>query len=103
MFISELFGFQFCNFPTIFSLQIIAWYQIDNRRSLKNTKNALTASTEEKGRHHPDIFAEKWDELHPVVNKPRITNRYRLSIFYDCPEAINKIIYSWFSPWKSDS
>ncbi len=57
-------------------------------------KKIYTSSTIEEGQQNLDAFATKWDATHPMVSKSWYSNWERLSIFFEYPPEIRRVIYA---------
>jgi transposase-like protein len=74
------------------SLRYVSWKQ---RKAVAADLRAIyAAATLAEAEQALDDFAEKWDEEHPTISRSWRANWERLSVFFDYPPQIRKVIYT---------
>ena len=74
------------------SLRYVSWKQ---RKAVAADLRAIyAAATLAEAERALDDFAEKWDEEHPTISRSWRANWERLSVFFDYPPQIRKVIYT---------
>lgn len=74
------------------SLRYVNWKQ--RKVVAADLKRIYGASTLAEAELALDEFAEKWDGEHPTISQSWRNNWERLSVFFDYPPAIRKVIYT---------
>lgn len=70
----------------------VSWKQ---RKAVAADLRAIyAAATLAEAERALDDFAEKWDEEHPTISRSWRANWERLSVFFDYPPQIRKVIYT---------
>ena len=74
------------------SLRYVSWKQRKEvAADLRRIYGAATLTQAEKAL---DAFAERWDAEHPTISRSWRANWERLSVFFDYPPQIRKVIYT---------
>jgi transposase-like protein len=74
------------------SLRYVSWKQ---RKAVAADLRAIyAAATLAEAEQALDDFADKWDEEHPTISRSWRANWQRLSVFFDYPPQIRKVIYT---------
>lgn len=74
------------------SLRYVNWKQ--RKEVAADLRTIYGASTLDEAERALDEFALKWDEDHPTISKSWRANWERLSVFFDYPPQIRKVIYT---------
>lgn len=74
------------------SLRYVNWKQ--RKVVAADLKRIYGAATLAEAERALDAFAEKWDGEHPTISQSWRNNWERLSVFFDYPPAIRKVIYT---------
>jgi len=74
------------------SLRYVSWKQRkDVAAALKRIYGAATLGEAEQALEE---FAQQWDDQHPTISQSWRNNWERLTVFFDYPPAIRKVIYT---------
>lgn len=74
------------------SLRYVNWKQ--RKEVAADLRTIYGAATLDEAERALDEFALKWDEDHPTISKSWRANWERLSVFFDYPPQIRKVIYT---------
>lgn len=74
------------------SSRYVVWK--DKREFAKDLKEVYTAPTEQAAKHALDSFANKWNSKYPFAVKSWKQNWDELTVFFNFPLEIRKIIYT---------
>ncbi len=74
------------------SLRYVSWKQ--RKEVAGDLRRIYAATTLSEGERALEAFAEKWDEQHPIISRSWRSNWERLSVFFDYPPQIRKVIYT---------
>ncbi|WP_286241170.1 IS256 family transposase [Neptuniibacter halophilus] len=74
------------------SLRYVSWKQ--RKEVAADLRNIYAASTLDAAERALDEFAVKWDDEHPTISRSWRANWERLSVFFDYPPQIRKVIYT---------
>ncbi len=74
------------------SLRFVSWKQ--RKAVAADLRQIYAAATLAEAEQALDAFAEKWDDQHPTISQSWRNNRERLSVFFDYPPQIRKVIYT---------
>lgn len=74
------------------SKKYLAWK--DSREFMADLKRIYKARDIEQAEYQLDLLAQKWDKKYPAVIKSWRKNWERLSVYFQYPEAIRKVIYT---------
>jgi transposase-like protein len=74
------------------SLRYVSWKQ--RKVVAADLRRIYAAATLTEAEQALDEFAEKWDDQHPTISKSWRNNWERLSVFFDYPPQIRKVIYT---------
>ncbi len=74
------------------SLRFVSWKE--RKKVAADLRRVYAAATLAEAEHALDEFAEKWDEQHPSISLSWRNNWQRLSVFFDYPPQIRKVIYT---------
>jgi len=74
------------------SLRYVNWKQ--RKVIAADLKRIYGAATQKEAELALTEFAEKWDEQHPTISLSWRNNWERLSVFFDYPPEIRKVIYT---------
>ncbi len=74
------------------SLRYVSWKQ--RKVIAADLKRIYGAATLSEAELALDEFAEKWDDQHPTISLSWRNNWERLSVFFDYPPEIRKVIYT---------
>jgi putative transposase len=74
------------------SLRFVGW---KNRKPVAaDLKKIYGAKTREEAEISLSIFSEKWDKAYPAISKSWLEHWENLSVFFDYPADIRKVIYT---------
>ncbi|WP_026960284.1 IS256 family transposase [Aliagarivorans taiwanensis] len=74
------------------SLRYVNWKQ--RKVVAADLKRIYGAATLAEAEQALNVFADKWDSEHPTISQSWRNNWERLSVFFDYPPAIRKVIYT---------
>lgn len=74
------------------SLRYVGWKL--RKEVAADLRTIYAAATLDEAERALDEFALKWDEEHPTISKSWRSNWERLSVFFDFPPQIRKVIYT---------
>lgn len=74
------------------SLRYVSWKQ--RKEVAADLRNIYAAATLAEAERALDEFALKWDDEHPTISRSWRSNWERLSVFFDYPPQIRKVIYT---------
>ena len=74
------------------SLRYVSWKQ--RKEVAADLRSIYAAATLAEGERALEEFASKWDEQHPTISQSWHNNWERLSLFFDYPPQIRKVIYT---------
>lgn len=74
------------------SLRYVSWKQ--RKEVAAGLKRIYGAATLDEAEHALIEFAERWDDQHPTISQSWRNNWERLTVFFDYPPAIRKVIYT---------
>lgn len=74
------------------SLRYVSWKE--RKQVAADLRRVYAAATVADAEQALDEFAEKWDECHPGISVSWRNNWQRLSVFFDYPPEIRKVIYT---------
>jgi len=74
------------------SLRYVSWKQ--RKEIAADLKSIYGAQTLLEAENALEAFANKWDEAHPAISQSWRDNWARLSVFFDYPSEIRKVIYT---------
>ncbi|WP_286241209.1 IS256 family transposase [Neptuniibacter halophilus] len=74
------------------SLRYVSWKQ--RKEVAADLRNIYAASTLDAAERALDEFAVKWGDEHPTISRSWRANWERLSVFFDYPPQIRKVIYT---------
>jgi len=74
------------------SLRYVGWKQ--RKAVAADLKLVYGAQTLSEAEDALDNFAAKWDDEHPTISQSWLNNWERLSVFFDYPPEIRKVIYT---------
>ena len=74
------------------SLRFVSWKE--RKKVAADLRRIYAAATLAEAEQALDEFAEKWDEQHPSISVSWRNNWRRLSVFFDYPPQIRKVIYT---------
>jgi len=74
------------------SLRYVGWKQ--RKEVAADLRTIYAAATLDEAERALDEFALKWDAEHPTISKSWRSNWERLSVFFDFPPQIRKVIYT---------
>ena len=74
------------------SLRYVNWKE--RKEVAADLRTIYGAATLDEAERALDEFALKWDEDHPTISKSWRANWERLSVFFDYPPQIRKVIYT---------
>jgi len=74
------------------SLRYVGWKQ--RKEVAADLRTIYAAATLDEAKRALDEFALKWDEEHPTISRSWRANWERLSVFFDYPPQIRKVIYT---------
>ena len=74
------------------SARYVVWK--DKKEFMGEIKNIYTAPTKEAAKHELDVFAQKWNQKYPYAIRSWKNNWEELTVFFDFPLEIRKIIYT---------
>ena len=74
------------------SLRFVSWKE--RKAVAADLKTIYGAATLQQAEHALEQFAETWDKQHPSISKSWRDNWTRLSVFFDYPPQIRKVIYT---------
>ena len=74
------------------SLRFVSWKQ--RKEVAADLKRIYAATTLAQAQEGLDEFAARWDEQHPSISRSWRNNWERLTVFFDYPPAIRKVIYT---------
>ena len=74
------------------SLRYVSWKQ--RKEVAADLRRIYTAPTIAEAEQALDEFANRWDSEHPSISKSWRENWHRLSVFFDYPPQIRKVIYT---------
>ena len=74
------------------SLRYVSWKQ--RKEVAADLRTIYAAATLDEAERALDEFALKWDEEHPTISRSWRSNWERLSVFFDYPPQIRKVIYT---------
>ena len=74
------------------SLRYVSWKQ--RKGVAADLRRIYAAATLSEAEQALDEFAGKWDDQHPAISQSWRNNWERLSVFFDYPPQIRKVIYT---------
>lgn len=74
------------------SLRYVSWKQ--RKEVAADLRRIYAAATLAEGEQALEAFADKWDGEHPTISQSWRNNWERLSLFFDYPPQIRKVIYT---------
>lgn len=74
------------------SLRYVSWKQ--RKEVAASLKRIYGAATLKEAEQALEAFAEQWDNEHPTISQSWRNNWERLTVFFDYPPAIRKVIYT---------
>ncbi len=74
------------------SPRFVSWKQ--RQAVAADLRRIYAAATLAEAEQALDAFAEKWDDQHPTISQSWRNNWERLSVFFDYPPQIRKVIYT---------
>ena len=74
------------------SLRYVTWKE--RRKVTKDLRTIYSSATIEQAEGKLAEFAEKWDRKYPAISTSWQANWSRLSVFFDYPPEIRKVIYT---------
>lgn len=74
------------------SLRFVSWKE--RKAVASDLKNIYGATTLQEAEQALEQFADIWDSRHPSISKSWRNNWTRLSVFFDYPPEIRKVIYT---------
>ena len=74
------------------SLRFVSWKE--RKAVAADLKTIYAAATLKQAEQALEQFAEAWDKQHPSISKSWRDNWTRLSVFFDYPPQIRKVIYT---------
>lgn len=74
------------------SLRYVSWKQ--RKAVAADLRRIYAAATLAEAEDALDAFAERWDGEHPTISQSWRNNWERLSVFFDYPPQIRKVIYT---------
>ncbi|AZQ11489.1 IS256 family transposase [Shewanella khirikhana] len=75
-----------------YSLRYVSWKQ--RKEVAADLRTIYAASTLDEAERALDAFAQKWDHEQPTISRSWRANWERLSVFFDYPPHIRKVIYT---------
>jgi transposase-like protein len=74
------------------SLRYVSWKQ--RKAVAADLRSIYAASTLTEAEQALEAFAQRWDDEHPTISQSWRNNWARLSVFFDYPPQIRKVIYT---------
>ena len=74
------------------SLRYVSWKQ--RKAVAADLRRIYAAATLAEAEDALEAFAERWDDEHPTISQSWRNNWERLSVFFDYPPQIRKVIYT---------
>jgi len=74
------------------SLRYVSWKQ--RKEVAADLRTIYAAATLDEAERALEEFALKWDDEHPTISRSWSANWERLSVFFDYPPQIRKVIYT---------
>jgi putative transposase len=74
------------------SLKYVIWKE--RKEVATDLRSIYTAATLAEAEQALEIFAERWDEKYPAISRSWLANWERLSVFFDYPPEVRKVIYT---------
>src|SRR5699024_4358910 len=74
------------------SLRYVSWKQ--RKKVAADLRRIYAAATLAEAEDALDAFAERWDGEHPSISQSWRNNWERLSVFFDYPPQIRKVVYT---------
>lgn len=74
------------------SLRFVSWKQ--RKEVAEDLRKIYAAATITEAEQALDDFAQRWDEEHPNISLSWRNNWERLSVFFDYPPQVRKVIYT---------